>query len=124
MPMRVNSLFVAVILGLIYMTAVTSVSGQPVPIDTCKAITEPGSYVLTANLSSMTDCLIIEADFVTIDLDGFLIAGIGGRGGPATGTGIGTGSKGVMRSGIAIHDGTVTNFEHGINIEGAAISNP
>jgi hypothetical protein len=41
----------------------------------CQTISQPGSYELTDNLTTNGDCLVITADFVTIDLAGFTITG-------------------------------------------------
>jgi|SRR6516164_11664893 len=54
----------------------------PIEIKTCQVIDQPGSYVLANNLVNNLpggNCLRITADFVTIDLNGFLMSGGGGR---------------------------------------------
>jgi hypothetical protein len=45
------------------------------PISQCTTITEAGAYELVQNLqiSNYGDCLMVQADFVTIDLKGFAI---------------------------------------------------
>jgi hypothetical protein len=51
------------------------VSAQgPTQITECQTITEPGSYVLANTLTQplpFEPCLVISADFITIDLAGF-----------------------------------------------------
>src|SRR5262249_46179573 len=49
----------------------------PKGLSSCKSLTTPGSYVLTGNLSAVGDCLVVAADFVTIDLAGFSVTGNG-----------------------------------------------
>ena len=49
---------------------------QPTTITACQTISQPGAYVLAANLSNAEgSCLVITASFVTIDLQGFTISG-------------------------------------------------
>jgi hypothetical protein len=72
-------------------------------INKCTTIAKPGSYVLTRNLSAAGDCLVVAADFVTIDLGGWVIAGDGS-------TGAGVTDQGASRRGIAVRDGTITGF--------------
>ena len=47
----------------------------PIPIRECQTISLPGSYVLERNLTTAGDCLVINASFVTVDLNGFSITG-------------------------------------------------
>ena len=47
----------------------------PFEIEKCQTIDKPGSYKLVNNLVATNDCLVITADFVTIDLAGFTISG-------------------------------------------------
>src|SRR5437899_4572911 len=86
-------------------------AGAVTPISACVTITTPGSYILTRNLVAAGDCLVVAADFVTIDLAGHMIRG--------NRTGIGIQDSG-LRKGIAIHDGTITNFLAGLRICGQA----
>ena len=80
------------------------------PIGACGTIDAPGSYVVIKNLAAVGTCLNITADNVTIDLNGFVLSGDG------TGSGIGTnGTLANPRLGIAVHHGTVTGFDDGIN---------
>jgi hypothetical protein len=72
----------------------------PDKINHCQTITQSGSYVVTKNLNAVGDCIVVKADFVTIDLDGFVLEGNG------TGGGI-TDQGGVS---------TVTNFSNGISL--------
>ena len=79
----------------------------PKNIKTCTMIPDSGSYVLTANLSAAGDCLVVAADFVTIDLNGFTIAG--------NGSGSGIRSDGDFRQGIRITNGTIRGFQTGVD---------
>jgi len=49
----------------------------PTGIEKCQTISNPGSYKLVSNLTATGDCLLINADFVTVDLAGFTISGSG-----------------------------------------------
>lgn len=62
----------AVLAACALMWSATAVA-QPIPISSCGTISVSGSYVLTQNLTSRFPCLIVTADSVTIDLDGFSI---------------------------------------------------
>jgi hypothetical protein len=56
---------------------------EPEQIHECRRIDEPGSYALMRNLPGDEgllpdgDCLLIAADFVTLDLNGWTITGDG-----------------------------------------------
>jgi hypothetical protein len=81
----------------------------------CQTIDMPGSYKLVNNLTapSNTDCRMILASFVTIDLGGFSISSGGG-----------TARQGINGSvlsphqlhGIAVRNGSITNFSVGVNL--------
>jgi hypothetical protein len=83
----------------------------PQGINNCRTITQPGSYVLRDNLAASGDCLVIQADFVTIDLDGFVIAG--------NGTGAGITDRNVAQRGITVRNGTIAGFFRGIDLDGS-----
>jgi hypothetical protein len=74
-------------------------------------ISRPGSYRLSSNLDVPANAagIILFASGVTIDLNGFQIKGSG------VGTGIGALHA---RQGIIVRNGSVTNFEKGIDIKG------
>jgi hypothetical protein len=80
----------------------------PEIINNCKTITLPGSYVLKDNLAAAGDCLVVQADFVTIDLEGFVISG--------NGTGSGITDQNVTRRGITVRNGTLTGFSNGVDL--------
>jgi hypothetical protein len=103
--------------GMLVAIAVLGLTGVasagPKAISSCKTINEPGSYLVTKNLTAAGDCLIVTAKNVTIDLGGFVVSG------PADGGGIGIQDDeagGV--NGTVIRNGTVTRFMHGIVLLG------
>jgi hypothetical protein len=86
-------------------------------IGSCRTIDKPGSYMLAKDLAARGTCLLITTSFVTIDLAGYTIVGDG------TGVGISNGSGGLATDGIGpfditVRNGTVTNFEHGVHLDG------
>ena len=71
------------------------------PISSCMMITEPGAYELVQNLQAWSgDCLMVQADFVTIDLKGFGIFGSGQYGTAVAG----------MGRGLVVRGGTIYSF--------------
>lgn len=108
--------------GVVLINQNTSVSGLPgcgssVPIVICN----PGSYRLPSNLTitGNTDAIVINADNVTLDLNGFIILGPGTCTGfpvsSCTGQGIGIVSIG---SDVSVLNGSVVGFSFGISLEG------
>jgi hypothetical protein len=83
---------------------------EATPIKACQTISKPGSYELANNLTAAVDCLVITADFVTIDLAGFLISG-----GP-DGQGISAPQGGT---GIAVRNGSIAGFVNSVNLGSA-----
>lgn len=89
----------------------------PQNLNNCQAITQPGSYVVNRNLAANGDCLVVAADFVSIDLGGFVLQGNG------SGAGVSV-PFGPVRRGLSVRNGTVTGFANGIdagNTAGASI---
>ena len=84
----------------------------PQLINNCRTITQPGSYVLRDNLVAAGNCLVVQADFVTIDLDGFVISG--------NGTGEGITDLNSSHRGITVRNGTITNFSRGIGLSASS----
>jgi len=85
-------------------------------------ITEPGSYILTSNLSVNVNstAIVIESDNVTLDLNGFTISGPVSCSGPpaiCTQEGLGKGIDGSEADHITIRNGKVRGMGNdGINI--------
>jgi hypothetical protein len=75
-------------------------------------LSKSGSYRLAGNLTAPanTDGIVIAADRVTLDLNGFTIKG--------NGSGSGISDASVARQGIAIRNGSITNFLVGVSISG------
>jgi parallel beta-helix repeat protein len=83
-------------------------ANEPTKITECRTIGQPGSYVLAKNLTAAGNCLVVVAEFVTVDLAGFLITGDG------TGAGIRADAAGPEAPrGIAVRNGTIAGFEFG-----------
>jgi parallel beta-helix repeat protein len=78
-------------------------------------ISQSGSYRLSGNLTvpANTNGLIVAADGVTIDLNGFRILG--------GGSGIGIFDGGNGRAGVAIRNGSISGFDRGIQLASARI---
>ena len=81
----------------------------PRVLNNCATLNESGAYVVGRNLSATGDCFVIAADFVNVDLDGFVISGNG------------TGSAfveqlGVGRRGLNVRNGVVTGFANGVSM--------
>ena len=85
-------------------------STGPTPISQCQSISQPGSYVLTTNLSSSGDCLVVAANSVSIDLAGFTISGSG------SGSGIAR-VQGTAQEGNSVRNGTITGFNRGVDFQ-------
>jgi hypothetical protein len=75
----------------------------PRVINTCMTITDPGPYVVGRNLGAAGDCLVVAADNVSIDLDGFVLSGNG------TGSGV-VEQLAVGRKGVTVRNGVITGF--------------
>lgn len=71
------------------------------------------STVLDSNIGPCATGITIGADNITLDLNGFTISGT-----PDTGEGPGIGLSG--RTGVTVRNGTVTQFDAGVAIEGGS----
>jgi len=70
-------------------------------------ISQPGSYVLNGNLTgSSGDGITIQADNVSIDLNGFTLSGAGGI------SGISEGPTSPTRQGWTVRNGTIANWQN------------
>ena len=103
------AMLIAVSLGA-YTTEAAAVTN----ITSCTTITQSGSFKLVQNLvtplASLSDnCLQVQADFVDVDLNGHTIRGKGGVGDGIT-------DLGVARQGIVVRNGTITDFDFGIDL--------
>src|SRR5262249_51652029 len=93
----------SVVTMLIWVVGAAAVT----PISSCQALSVPGVYVLTTNLTAGSDfCLDIEAHSVTIDLNGFEIRGTG-----ASSFAI----NGAINATV-VHNGTITGYQRPIKL--------
>jgi hypothetical protein len=86
----------------------------PIKITQCQTIIHPGSYELADNLpptGPSENCLVITASYVSIDLAGFTISG------PGDGT-TGILAQGQLH-GIAVRNGSISNFANGVDLSSA-----
>jgi hypothetical protein len=103
---------VAVLIGVGIPGMVREVAAG-IPISSCGPIMQSGSYELTQGLAANGDCLVVQAEFVTIDLKGFAISGMSGWG---------TAIVGGWGRGLTVRDGMIYNFNTGIRAsEGAVV---
>jgi hypothetical protein len=78
---------------------------QPTP-----QITAPGSYRLVRNLQATGNCLLVTADDVTINLNGFVISG--------NGSGVGVRrDTAATGTNLTVRNGTIRNFATGLAYE-------
>ena len=77
-------------------------------VSACGTLSAAGNYFLTANLTATSDCLVIAADNVAIDLKGKKITG--------NGTGAAVTDDGSFLNFAVIANGTISNFATGINL--------
>ena len=116
MNKRITVSWVAVMLtGLMFAAAPALAAVRT--INSCTTIINPGSYKLTKNVNGRLaagDCIVIDADFVTLDLNGFTVGGAGTLvGGVPTGDGI-AGSATPHKE-VVVRNGVVTGFIDGID---------
>ena len=106
---HVKGIAVVALVALTLVAYAPEAAAKPKAIGKCPTtITEPGSYALTKSLTAIGDCITVAADFVTIDLDSLVLTG--------DGTGEGITDGGVGRQVTVIRNGTITNFDIGINL--------
>jgi hypothetical protein len=99
------------LIALIGIGLASSAAAAPLGIVACTTLTVPGSYIVSKNLTAAGgDCLVVASDFVTIDLDGFVISSTAGAKG---GSGVAQLSGKSFR-GIAVRNGTITGFAQAI----------
>ncbi|MGH9900357.1 MAG: hypothetical protein ACRD68_00800, partial [Pyrinomonadaceae bacterium] len=102
--MNSNKFFLlAALLVVCFGAHVTEAAAARKPIRSCQTIDDSGSYLLTKSLTAAGDCLVIAADNVTVDLNGFTITG--------DGTGKGITDGGAQLKNITVRNGGVTNFQ-------------
>jgi len=98
-------------------------------IGACTVIDKSGSYVLAKNITAtqrdlktvpnrIPACIVIVADFVSLDLQGYTITGPGWEAVGPFGISVTGNASDKWPSATHIRNGCVTNFERGINVEG------
>ena len=80
----------------------------PTQITACTTIAVPGSYILANNLSSFGDCIVIATSYVTLDLNGFAMEGLG-KGGSAV-----TEQPGNSFHAITVRNGNIVRYARAI----------
>lgn len=117
----VATLAAAVLVALAMMAP--AAAAAPTPVSSCQTIASPGTYALTADLSSVdATCIEITSSDVKLDLAGHTIActGSGFAGScqvpqsASRGVDVAAGLSGTKVTG----PGTITGFDNGIEIEG------
>jgi hypothetical protein len=104
--------------------AFPSAGNAQVLLQQCRTIDQPGSYRLATNLAAEGDCLVVSAEGVTIDLNGFAIVGNG------TGTAIlgvqeaAGNERAAILTGLipqartVVRNGDISNFAQATNLSG------
>jgi hypothetical protein len=93
-----------VAIGVLGLVGVASAG--PKTITSCKTIDEPGSYLVTKNLTANGDCLKVAVAGVTIDLGGWVLTG--------NGTGVGIQDLYAGAQATVVRNGMVRGFDDGI----------
>ena len=105
----VGAVRTAVMLGVFLLISNTPArAASPTNIGSCTTITTPGDYVLTKNLTSIGNCLILTVSNVAIDLHKHKITG--------SGSGAGITDNGNNIAYIIVANGKITNFAVGIDL--------
>lgn len=104
-----NRMFHAAV-SAVFVLAAASQALAARSITSCGSIDNAGAYVLKRNLTATGTCLVVNSDFVTIDLAGYTISGNG------TGTGIAEGPGPSSVSNVEVRGGTIVGFQVGINL--------
>ena len=118
---RVHHLARAAFAMLLLITWVTGASAQVTEIDTCQTLATFGAtYKATANIFACGDCLIVAADRITIDLQGFqIVQGIGCSTGAAITDG-GVGRKlTTIKNGATFSD-DIGSFDYGLDLRASS----
>jgi hypothetical protein len=106
-----------VALATMTLAFVAAAEAAATKINSCpKTITQPGLYEVQDNLDSVGTCIRVAADSVTIDLGGFRIRGNG------TGSAVTSFGPVAVRD-TTVRNGSVTQFENGIEVESGSVEN-
>src|SRR5262245_50708532 len=66
-----------VVLSVLVLLAPVGWAEALAEISSCQTLNMPDTYRLTANITASGDCLVVGANGITIDLNGFQISGNG-----------------------------------------------
>src|SRR5258708_5375330 len=107
--------FTAALFAMLLIGGLCGSAGAQTAVSSCQTLSVPGNYFLTKNLTASGDCLVIAAPNVAIDLKGKMITG--------NGSNSGINDDGLDRDYAIIANGTIRNFDTGINLHssGSAI---
>ncbi|WP_144797945.1 right-handed parallel beta-helix repeat-containing protein [Halorubrum depositum] len=89
------------------LSSISTTAAAPTEVDRCASLTEPGEYVLTADLDAEGDCLTLGPG-VTLDGNGHAISG--------DGSGIGLSFDLGRDESAAVRDLRITNFGAGTSV--------
>lgn len=103
--LRVSALILVLSLGAYVIEA----TALPTILTACGSV-GTGSYVLGNNITTTGTCFILTANDITIDLNGFTIAGDDDL------NDSGITDAGTARENIVIRNGTIRDFNQGVNI--------
>jgi hypothetical protein len=106
-----NRLTLMLLVSLGFAAYSTTATAAPVKISACQKISQSGSFMLVKNLTATGDCIVLTADFITIDLSGFTITG--------NGKGVGISTVEDSRRGISVSNGNITGFYDGVEMRNA-----
>jgi hypothetical protein len=95
-------------------TAFPSAGNAQVLLDRCRTIDQPGSYRLATNLAAQGNCVVVSAEGVTIDLNGFAIVG-NGSGTAILGV---QNAAGIPPARTVVRNGDISNFAQATNLSG------
>lgn len=107
-----NCFMLMLLLSLSLAIYLPEATAAPTQIHACQTITRSGSYQLARNLTTAGNCIVLAADFVTVDLNGFTIIGNG------TGIAVLTDQQ-ANRRGYVVRHGMITNFQRGVDLSNA-----
>ncbi len=113
-----KTLLIQIVVVLACFISSNGVASGPKKIRKCMTIKKSGAYIVSKNLQATKkregNCIIIEADYVSIDLNGFTLTGLGDN----TGIGIWDNDPGfgMGPQGIVVRNGMITGFDRGIDL--------
>jgi hypothetical protein len=101
-------------LALFAMFAGAVAEAAPRGVNSCTTISNPGSYIMTRSINATAqvgDCIIIDSSYVTLEMNGHVIAGPGFVGGIISGHGIFVNGT---TTNVEVRNGAITGFTSGV----------